>query len=108
MRRLAVVMLSVLAAAAAGCADDYGGSVGYGASYYGPGYYGPGDVYYDGFYGPYPGGYWGDGGIFFYSDGHGRHHRDDGHHFRHQPFPHSEHFQMGGQMNGRGHDFHRH
>jgi len=57
------------------CAGDYGG--GYAAA-------GPMDVYYDGFYGDYPGGYW-DGDTFLFRDG-ASFRRDDGRHFRHDRF----------------------
>jgi hypothetical protein len=59
----------------------------YDDGYYGHRYYsdvsGPYDVWYDGYYGPYVGGYWGDGGVFYYSDRHGGWLRDEGGHFRH-------------------------
>jgi hypothetical protein len=79
--------LSVVAVAAlAGCAAEGD----YGVAYYGSPY---GDyVYYDGFYGPYDGGYWGDDGFFYYEDGHGGYDRDEGHHFHHHAFGHSQHF----------------
>jgi hypothetical protein len=41
--------------------------------------------YYDGFYGPYPGGYW-SGGYFYYLGHDRKYHRDDGRHFRHDNF----------------------
>jgi len=43
----------------------------------------PYDVWYDGYYGPYLGGYWGTDGVFFYSDRTGNWLRDDAGHFRH-------------------------
>ncbi len=54
------------------------------------------DVYYDGQYGAYSGGYWGDDGYFRYSDGHGNYLRDNDNHFRRDRFDnaspyHSEH-----------------
>ena len=69
----------------AACADDYGydGYNGYSAGYVagGPtGYYAY-DGYYDNYYGPYNGGYWAGDGYFYYSDGGGRYHRDEGRHF---------------------------
>ncbi len=90
--------LSLLAVTAlAGCAADEG----YGAGFYGPPY--GGGVYYDGYYGPYPGGYWGDDGFFYYDDGDGRFDRDEGHHFRHQAFEHSERFHAdSGHDHGHG------
>jgi hypothetical protein len=44
------------------------------------------DGYYDDHYGPYDGGYWGSDGFFWFwrTD---RYHRDDGRHFRRDPFP---------------------
>jgi hypothetical protein len=42
------------------------------------------DVWYDGGYGAYTTGYWGDGDVYYYSDGHGGFTRDDAHHFRRQ------------------------
>lgn len=88
MRRTALAFLSLLAVAGtAGCAAGYH----HGRDTYGP----EADVYYDGFYGPYPGGYWGDGGVFFYSDGHGGYRRDGDGHFRARAFEHGEHFRSG-------------
>ena len=54
---------------------------------YGPGL-GPGpmgfDAYYDGAYGPFDDGYWGDDGGFYYASGPDHHFlRDEGHHFSH-------------------------
>jgi len=54
------------------------------------------DVYYDGHYGPYSGGYWGDDGYFRYSDGRGGHQRDEERHFHRERFDrgspyHSDH-----------------
>lgn len=56
MRKYVLVLASIIAAvSAAGCADDY-----YAAGYNGGPAYGPDvDVYYDGFYGPYGGGFHG-------------------------------------------------
>lgn len=55
----------------------------------GYGYYGaevgPPDVYYDGFYGDYPDGYWGPDDYFYYRHG-GGFVRDEGHHFQHSMF----------------------
>ena len=63
-----------------GCAS--GGGAG-GAYVAGNGGY---DVWYDGFYGPYPGGYWDGDGFLYYSDRDRGYHRDDGNHFRHDQF----------------------
>jgi hypothetical protein len=78
--RTFALIVSVLAAAdLAGCAE-----------YYDQGPYGPYagveyDAFYDGYYGPFNGGYWGPGGYFFYADRDGRRfHRDQAGHFRHQ------------------------
>ncbi len=63
--------------------------------YAGPGY-GPGpgpgavgyDAFYDGAYGPFYDGYWGDGGVFFYRRGpNGPWVRDVGGHFHRGPGP---------------------
>lgn len=78
MKSLLIALSSALALSA--CAGDYYASNGY------PGYayYGPDSVYYDGYYGPFYDGFWGADGIFvFQPNVHGRFHRDDGHHFRH-------------------------
>jgi len=41
------------------------------------------DGYYDDFYGPINDGYWGPGGVFYFSDAPGHpYRRDDGHHVR--------------------------
>jgi hypothetical protein len=53
------------------------------------------DVWYDGFYGPYVDGYWGDGDVFFYSDPHGGFLRDDAHHFRHERWEGARGFHAG-------------
>lgn len=41
------------------------------------------DGYYDGAYGPFVDGYWGDDGAFWYQGGDHAFHRDDAHHFQH-------------------------
>lgn len=76
-----VCVASAIAFTTAGCAA-HADSVALGAGAPYDGYY---DSYYDGFYGPYFDGYWGADGFFYFSDGRGRHHRDDGHHFSHEP-----------------------
>ena len=93
MRKLLLIAASAAALLTAGCAvhDRYGAG------------YGNYDGYYDGFYGPYAGGYWGNDGLFYYSDGHGGHLRDDGHHFRHERFEHGSPFH-----GDRHHDDHDH
>jgi hypothetical protein len=61
-----------------GCAyRDHDGRMG--ASVSTRGYY---DGYYDGSYGAFNDGYWGNDGAFYYSDGSQNWHRDDGNHFR--------------------------
>jgi len=47
------------------------------------GYY---DGYYDNYYGPYTRGYWAADGFFWYWGPDHIYHRDDGGHFRRQPF----------------------
>lgn len=44
------------------------------------------DVWYDGYYGDYVGGYWGPDTAFYYQDRDGRFLRDDGLHFRRDRF----------------------
>lgn len=44
--------------------------------------FGP-DAWYDGFYGPYAGGYWGSEGRFYYGDGHHGFRPDMAGHFQH-------------------------
>src|SRR5262245_50147811 len=65
------------------CADEYYDD-GYSPhrAYYSA--YDPYDVWYDGYYGPYVSGYWGSGGIYFYSDTAGVWHGDRDGHFRHE------------------------
>ena len=53
--------------------DRVGVSVGRGDYYNG---------YYDGSYGAFNDGYWGNDGAFYYTDGERKWHRDDGNHFR--------------------------
>ena len=74
-----------------------GGCATYGAydGGYGYDYVGPGDVWYDGYYGPYVDGYWGDGGAFYYRDNGGHYHRDMGGHFRSHAFSGGQHFNAG-------------
>ena len=61
-----------------GCAYHGPESVGISAS--GGNYY---NGYYDGSYGSFNDGYWGNDGAFYYADGNHNWHRDDGNHFRH-------------------------
>ena len=72
----------------AGCADEgyYGPGYGYGYDYYGPA-----DVWYDGYYGPYNGGYW-DGDDFYFQDRDGGFRHDDGGHFSHSQFSGAQRF----------------
>lgn len=80
----------------AGCAS--GGGY-YGGAYYGQPYY---DAYYDGFYGPFNGGYWGPDGLsFYYYDGRG-YRRDRGHHFVHTPQSGYRYYHWRGREQGRG------
>jgi hypothetical protein len=74
------IVLSLVAAAGAlslgACADG-----GYGGRHFGARGY---DAYYDDFYGPYAGGYWGPDDVFMFSRDRGGHYeRDEAHHFRH-------------------------
>lgn len=73
---LAAGALSALIALSA-CGGNYG--------YYGA-EVGPPDVYYDGFYGAYPDGYWGPDDFFYYRGDGGRFIRDENHHFQHGMF----------------------
>jgi hypothetical protein len=74
MKELLIAACAALALSA--CASGYGGygSLGYSA-------------YYDDAYGPYRDGYWGRDGAYWYSTGpRGPYRRDDGHHFRRDPY----------------------
>lgn len=79
------------------CAD----SGGYG--YYGA-EVGTPDVYYDGFYGAYPDGYWGPDDFFYYRSG-GHFIRDENHHFQHRMFngAHGYHAHMRAPAGDRDH-----
>ena len=81
IKLIKVAFAAAAIAFTAGCAT-HGKSVALGVEAPYVGY--PYDGYYDGFYGPYLSGYWGADGFFYYGDGHGRYHRDDGHHFSHE------------------------
>jgi hypothetical protein len=88
MRTILAIVGATALTLLAGCETHERVAAGYGAVDY--------DGYYDGYYGPYPGGYWGTDGFFYYSDGHGGHLRDDGHHFHRERFDngvgfHAEH-----------------
>jgi len=77
MNRFAkIASVAALLISAAACTGPY--------HHYGPA--GQYDVYYDGYYGNFAGGYWGPDGYFYYSDGHGSYRRDDDHHFRRDRF----------------------
>lgn len=89
MKKLFLCTIGLSALAFVGCADDYAGEGYYGSS--GGVSMGVGPVWYDGFYGPYPTGYW-DGDVFLYSDRHGRFLRDEGNHFRHERFEHARRY----------------
>lgn len=72
MMRILLALGAVVALS--GCAEGYGGYS----------YYGGGPAYYDDFYGPYAGGYWGHDNFYYYRNGHGGPYvRDDARHFRH-------------------------
>ncbi len=90
MRKL--ILLGALGGAMALSACASGGYYGAG---YGYNYAGPSDVWYDGYYGPYADGYWGDGGAFFFHGMDGRYYRDNGEHFRTGSFAGAEHFAAG-------------
>ena len=71
MKRILLAFGAALALG--GCAEGYGGY----------GYYGGGPAYYDDFYGPYAGGYWGHDSFYYYrSRPGGPYVRDETHHFR--------------------------
>ncbi len=77
-----------------------------GGGYYREAGIGGPDVYYDGFYGGYSDGYWGDGDTFFYRGGDGRYIRDDAHHFRHGAFHGARGFHAGHGPGGGDHEHH--
>ncbi len=83
MKNLLLISAAGAALLLAGCASEGGY---YGGAAVGYDYYGPSDAWYDGYYGPYVDGYWGDGGVFFYSTGRGDYRRDEGGHFRNREF----------------------
>ena len=80
MNRTALICAIGASALLVGCASDYGHghyrANGYNSSR-------QSDVWYDGHYGPYVGGYW-DGDAFFYTDRDGHAQRDTDGHFHHQ------------------------
>jgi len=76
-----VICAGAVALLLGACADEHG----YYHGGFGYAYGAPMDVWYDGFYGPYPGGYW-DGDAFVYLDRSGAFGRDRGGHFRHERF----------------------
>jgi hypothetical protein len=80
------VLLAACASLAVAACESYPPGY-YGSPAYGYDYaYAGGPAYYDDFYGPYYDGYWGGGGIYYYSPGAGRPFvRDEGHHFRRDP-----------------------
>ncbi len=91
MRKLLLALGASAALLTAGCAS----SGYYGGGGYGYDYNSPGDVWYDGYYGPYTDGYWDDAGGFFYRDHDGRFQRDAGNHFRSRAFDGGQHFTAG-------------
>jgi hypothetical protein len=82
LRLAAWIGAVVLAGGLGACAGDVG-------------YYGPEPAYadvdydgfYDGFYGPFNGGYWGPNGFYHWNPGHQHYHFDNGAHFRRQAAP---------------------
>ena len=89
MRKI-LVPLSVLILVS-GCATRQRGDVGFRAG--GPAY---SNGYYDGSYGAFNDGYWGNDGFFWYSGRDRVWHRDEGRHFRRQGGPGFDH------VRGRG------
>lgn len=86
MRKLLFLATAAGMLSAAGCASTgYYGGAGYGYDYAGPA-----DVWYDGYYGPYSEGYWGDGGAFFFRAQDGHVYRDRAGHFRDRSFAGAE------------------
>jgi len=86
-----ILLLAALGGAMAlsACATN-GGYVGAGGGY---DYASPADdVWYDGYYGPYGGGYWGDGGLFFFRGQDGHYYSDKANHFQHHTFTNGQHF----------------
>ncbi len=91
MRKLFLIAAAGSALLAAGCATNgayYGGGYGYNSGI-------SGDVWYDGYYGPYADGYWGDGDAFFFRGVDGHYYRDRASHFRNQSFSGAQHFTAG-------------
>jgi len=82
-RKLLAVAIAAGTVALSGCyyyGDRYGYDHRYGDRY------GYNDAYYDGYYGPYNGGYWASDGSFYYYDSDHRYRRDDSGHFRHDQY----------------------
>jgi hypothetical protein len=77
-----LALYAAAALALSACAEGGGG--GHFAGGYGPD--APYDVWYDGFYGDTPNGYWGADDAFYYQDHDGHMMRDSGTHFRHSQF----------------------
>ncbi len=50
------------------------------------------DVWYDGYYGPYAGGYWGDGDAFFFRGQDGHYYKDGANHFQRHTFTNGAHY----------------
>lgn len=102
MKHYLIAAIALTGAFALGaCAEDYGPA--------GP--YADVDFtgYYDDYYGPFYGGYWAAGGVFYYADRDGRHfHRDNDHHFRNDAgagfHPIQGHAPAPRGPGGRGHD----
>ena len=88
MRKLLLLAALGGAMAASACATNGG----YAAGDVGYDYTGAGEVWYDGYYGPYSDGYWNDGGAFFFRGSDGHYYRDQANHFRSQSFNGSQQF----------------
>jgi hypothetical protein len=96
MKRLALNIAIAALMALAGCADEYGSRGFFGISL------SSNSVWYDDYYGPYPGGYWSGDGVFFYSDRRGNYQRDDGGHFRHGRFENARKYKPSGPPRDHG------
>ncbi len=97
MRKLRLVVTAAALIALAGCADDGYESRGFLGIDFGS----SSSVWYDGYYGPYPGGYW-SGGIFLYPDGRGSYRRDEGSHFRRRHFENAQRYKPARPPHDRG------
>ena len=83
MKPLLIAALGAAALTLGACVEDFGGA-------HPPGPYADtsATVFYDGYYGPFAGGYWGMGDYFYYwDDKRSRYRRDHEHHFRRDEAP---------------------